>query len=106
MRECEDSKTRLELGIGYKIYRAYMTLHLDGHVKIFTLVGASADIGLTSFPTLYRCKCARWCLKMLIHKWCGGVVQGVSECDSGCRGFGDGARIVLCCAEGAMGEPS
>ena len=54
MQECEDGKTRLELGIGYKIYRAYMTLHLDGHVKIFTLVGASADIGLTSFPSLYR----------------------------------------------------
>ena len=32
---------------------------------------------------------------MLIHRWCGGVVQGVSECDSGYRGFGDGARIVL-----------
>ena len=33
-------------------------------------------------------------------------MQGVSEYDSGCRGFGDGARMVLCCAEGAMGEPS
>ena len=54
MGECEDGKTRLELRIGYKIYRAYMTLHLDGHVKIFTLVRASADIGLTSFPSLYR----------------------------------------------------
>ena len=54
MRECEDGKTRLELGIGYKIYRAYMILHLDGHVKIFTLVGASADIGLASFPSLHR----------------------------------------------------
>ena len=33
-------------------------------------------------------------------------MQGVSECDSGYRGFSDGARVVLCCAEGAMGEPS
>ncbi len=49
MQECEDGKTRLELGIGYKIYWAYMILHLDGHVKIFKLVGASADIGLDFF---------------------------------------------------------
>lgn len=54
MQECEDGKTRLELGIGYKIYRAYMTLHLDGHVEIFTLIGALAVIGLTSFPSLSR----------------------------------------------------
>ena len=50
MRECEDDKTRLELRIGYKIYWAYMILQFDGHVKIFKLVGASADIGLDFFP--------------------------------------------------------
>ena len=50
---CGSAKTirlRLELGIGYKIYWAYMTLQLNGHVKIFKLVGASADIGLDFYP--------------------------------------------------------
>ena len=32
------------------------------------------------------------------------VVQGVFGCVGGCRDFGDGARMVLCCAEGAMGD--
>ena len=83
-----------------------MTLQLDGHVKIFKLAGASADIGLNFFPKPLSLKMCSVVSKMLIHRWCGGVVQGVSECDSGYRGFGDGARVVLCCAEGAMGEPS
>ena len=80
MQECEDGKFGLELGSGYMIYWAYMTLLLDDTRRSSNLLEHQDFFGLGFLPKIESLKCARWSLKMLIHKRCGGRARGIWVC--------------------------